>query len=98
MHAVGDHFRGQLVEKEDSFQNAAAHRVGLSLAEPRSVRHGAKQVVDVANSPRDGGLHLVKGSVTVAGVATDAPRSTSVNESFGASHFRSYRGSHNTVG
>jgi hypothetical protein len=41
---------------------------------------------------------LVKGGVAVARVAADATRSASPNKGFGASHFRSYRGCHNTVG
>lgn len=72
MLAIGDHLGRQLVEIERCFQNAAAHRVGLFLAQSGPVRHGAEQMIDVAHAPAYRHLHLREGGVAVSGTRTHA--------------------------
>src|SRR5439155_14017110 len=80
MLAVGDDFRGQLFEEKRSFQDAAAHRVGLSLTEPGTIRHRAKEMIDVPDPPADGRLHFVERGKAVPGVAADAAGAAGLDE------------------
>ena len=74
MPAIGDDFGGQLIEKQCCFHDAGAHGIGLRLAQAGTVGHGAIEMIDVGDSPAQGGFHLLEGGVRVSGVATDAAK------------------------
>ena len=97
MFAVGDDFRGQVVEEERRFHHAAAHRVGLLFAQPGAVGHGAEQMIDVRDAPATGRLHLRERGVRVADVDADIQRPAGADERLGAGQLRGDGGAADAV-
>src|SRR5581483_136079 len=98
MLAVGDDLGGEVVEVEGGFEDAAAHGIGLELAQPAVIGMGAEEVVEVAHAPADGVGHLPEGGERMAGGADDAPAPAGADKRLGAGQLRRDRGRGNAVG
>ena len=98
MLAVGDHLGGEFVEEEGRLHDAAAHRVGLRLAEPGAVGHRTEEVIDVAHAPADRLLHLREGGIRVPRVRANAARLTGAHERLGPGQLRRHRRRGDAIG